>query len=163
MEIKNITQDNFEQVAEIYRQGIATGIATFQNDIPTWEEWDKSHTSYCRFAAYLDNEMVGWAALTPVSSRCVYAGVAEVSIYINSSFRGKGIGYKLLQYLIDESEKAGIWTLQSGIFPENTRSIALHEKCGFRQIGYREKIGKKNGVWKDNIIMEKRSKTVGVS
>jgi len=163
MEIKNITQDNFHQVAEIYRQGIATGFATFQNDIPTWEDWDKSHASYCQFAAYLHDEMVGWAALTPVSSRCVYAGVAEVSIYINSSFRGKGIGYELLQYLIAESEKAGIWTLQSGIFPQNIGSIALHEKCGFRQIGYREKIGQKNGVWTDNIIMEKRSKTVGVS
>ena len=162
MEIKNIEKDNFNQVAEIYRQGIETGIATFQNDIPDWDSWNKSHLQNCRIAAFNNNVMMGWAALTPVSSRCVYAGVAEVSIYIGEAFRGKGVGELLLTHLIKESEQAGLWTLQSGIFPENIGSIKLHENCGFRQIGFREKVGQKNGIWKDNIIMERRSKTVGI-
>jgi len=162
MDIRNIEQENFYQVAEIYKQGIETGIATFQNDIPDWESWDKSHLPNCRIAVFEDNEMAGWAALTPVSGRCVYAGVAEVSVYVAAKFRGKKVGEFLLNHLIKESEKAGLWTLQSGIFPDNTGSIKLHEKCGFRRIGYREKIGKKDGIWKDNIIMERRSKVVGV-
>jgi len=162
MDIRNITLENFDQVAEIYQQGIETGMATFQNDIPDWQSWDKSHLLNCRVATFENNEMTGWAALTPVSSRCVYAGVAEVSVYVSANFRGKGIGQRLLTHLIAQSEQAGLWTLQSGIFPDNIRSIKLHEKCGFRQIGYREKIGKKDGVWKDNIIMERRSKVVGV-
>jgi phosphinothricin acetyltransferase len=162
MDIRNIEQENFYQVAEIYKQGIETGIATFQNDIPDWESWDKSHLPNCRIAVFEDNEMAGWAALTPVSGRCVYAGVAEVSVYVAAKFRGKKVGEFLLNHLIKESEKAGFWTLQSGIFPDNTGSIKLHEKCGFRRIGYREKIGKKDGIWKDNIIMERRSKVVGV-
>jgi L-amino acid N-acyltransferase YncA len=161
MDIKNIAQDNFPQVAEIYKEGLDTGIATFQNDIPIWESWDKDHLPNCRIAAFEDNEMVGWAALTPVSSRCVYAGVGEVSIYIAANFRGKGVGEFLLNNLIKESEQSGLWTLQSGIFAENNGSIKLHEKCGFRQIGYREKIGQKNGIWKDTILMERRSKIVG--
>lgn len=162
MEIRGIVKEDFARLAEIYKQGIETGIATFQNDIPDWECWDKSHLSNCRVAIFERNTMAGWAALTPVSGRCVYAGVAEVSIYIAAGFRRAGIGKSLLQQLISESEQAGLWTLQSGIFTENTASIALHEKCGFRIIGYREKIGQKNGVWKDNIIMERRSKTIGI-
>jgi len=162
MDIRNIEQENFYQVAEIYKQGIETGIATFQNDIPDWESWDKSHLPNCRVAVFEGNEMAGWAALTPVSSRCVYAGVAEVSVYVAAKFRGKKVGEFLLNHLIKESEKAGLWTLQSGIFPDNTGSIKLHEKCGFRRIGYREKIGIKDGIWKDNVIMERRSKVVGV-
>jgi len=162
MDIRNIEQENFYQVAEIYKQGIETGIATFQNDIPDWESWDKSHLPNCRIAVFEDNEMAGWAALTPVSGRCVYAGVAEVSVYVAAKFRGKKVGEFLLNHLIKESEKAGFWTLQSGIFPDNTGSIKLHEKCGFRRIGYREKIGIKDGIWKDNVIMERRSKVVGV-
>ncbi len=162
MEIKNFIEQDYFQVAEIYKQGIDTGIATFQNDIPEWESWDKSHLPNCRIAIFEGSEMAGWAALTPVSGRCVYAGVAEVSIYIASNFRGKGIGEFLLNRLIEESEKEGLWTLQSGIFAENIGSIKLHEKCGFREIGYREKIGQKNGVWKDNVIMERRSKIIGI-
>ena len=161
MQIKNISQRIYDQVAAIYQQGIATGIATFQNDVPGWESWDKSHLPNCRIAAFVNDEMAGWAALTPVSSRCVYAGVAEVSVYISENYRGKGVGELLLNTLIAQSEAAGLWTLQSGIFRENIGSIRLHEKCGFRQIGYRERIGQKDGVWKDNIIMERRSKTVG--
>ncbi len=162
MESRRIEQENFYQVTEIYRQGIETGIATFQNDIPDWESWDKSHSKDCRIAAFEDDEMMGWAALTPVSGRCVYAGVAEVSIYVASNYQGRGVGEFLLNHLITASEEAGLWTLQSGIFSENIASIKLHEKCGFRKIGYREKIGKKDGVWKDNIIMERRSKIVGI-
>ncbi len=162
MDIRNIKKENFFQVAEIYKQGIETGIATFQNDISDWESWDKSHLPNCRIAAFEGNEMVGWASLSPVSSRCVYAGVGEVSVYIATKFRRKGVGEFLLTRLIQESEKEGLWTLQSGIFAENIGSIKLHERCGFRQIGYREKVGLKDGIWKDNIIMERRSKIVGV-
>ncbi len=162
MDIRTITQDNYSEVTGIYRQGIATGIATFQEDIPDWESWDKSHLPHCRIAAFEGEEMTGWAALTPVSGRCVYAGVAEVSVYVAEKFRGRGVGELLLNSLIAQSEAAGLWTLQSGIFSTNTGSIRLHEKCGFRQVGYREKIGRKNGVWKDNIIMERRSKIIGV-
>ncbi len=162
MEIKNFTEQDYFQVAEIYKQGIETGIATFQNDIPDWESWDKSHLSNCRIAIFEGSEMAGWSAITPVSSRCVYAGVGEVSIYIATNFRGKGVGEILLNYLIKESEKEGLWTLQSGIFAENIGSIKLHKKCGFRQIGYREKIAQKNGVWKDNVIMERRSTIIGI-
>lgn len=162
MEIRTIDLENYKLVAEIYRQGVETGVATFQNDIPDWESWDKSHLSTCRIAVYEGDEMAGWAAITPVSSRCVYAGVGEVSIYVATAYRGKGVGEVLLNNLIAESEQVGLWTLQSGIFAENSRSIKLHEKCGFRQIGYREKIGQKNGIWKDNVIMERRSKSVGV-
>ncbi|MEZ4905907.1 MAG: N-acetyltransferase family protein [Spirosomataceae bacterium] len=162
MEIRNLTPQDYDQVAEVYRQGIATGFATFQNDIPDWESWDKSHLQVCRLGAFEGDILAGWAALTPVSSRCVYAGVAEVSVYVGANFRGKGVGEKLLLQLIEASEAFGLWTLQSGIFPDNKASIALHEKCGFRMIGYREKIGQKNGEWKDNVIMERRSKLVGV-
>ncbi|WP_144281012.1 GNAT family N-acetyltransferase [Chryseobacterium echinoideorum] len=162
MEIKPITKDNFSEVIEIYNQGLATNIATFQNDSPQWEEWDKGHLDFCRISIYDSDKMLGWASLTPVSSRCVYAGVAEVSIYIAQDERGKGIGKTLLAGLIQRSEENGIWTLQSGIFAENESSIRLHEKCGFRLVGYREKIGKKNGVWKDNVLMERRSKNIGI-
>ncbi|WP_130857900.1 GNAT family N-acetyltransferase [Olivibacter jilunii] len=163
METRPITIDNFAEVAEIYRQGLATNIATFQNDLPQWEEWDRGHLGFCRISIYEHNKMIGWAALTPVSGRCVYAGVAEVSIYIGQDERGKGFGKLLLHELIAQSEINGIWTLQSAIFSENQSSIRLHEKCGFRLVGYREKIGKKNGVWKDNVLMERRSKSVGTN
>ena len=162
MEIKKIKAAHYTQIAAIYLQGIATGLATFQTEAPDWETWDKSHLPNCRIAAFENNQMAGWAALSPVSSRCVYTGVAEVSIYIAENFRGKGVGKILLSELIEESEAAGLWTLQSGIFSENKASIKLHEQCGFRIIGYREKIGKKADVWKDNIIMERRSKIVGL-
>lgn len=162
MEIKPITKDNFPELVEIYGQGLATNIATFQNDLPIWQDWDKGHLDFCRISIYENKEMLGWTALSPVSSRCVYSGVAEVSVYVATIARGKGIGEMLLNELIKQSEANGIWTLQSGIFSENQSSIKLHEKCGFRIVGYREKIGKKDGVWKDNILMEYRSKIVGI-
>ncbi|WP_191967968.1 GNAT family N-acetyltransferase [Rhizosphaericola mali] len=162
MEIRTITKDNFSEVVEIYKQGLATNIATFQNDLPQWEEWNKGHLDFCRISIYENSKMLGWTALTPVSSRCVYAGVAEVSVYVAQNTRGKGIGKILLNELIKQSEANGIWMLQSGIFSENQSSIKLHEKCGFRMVGYREKIGKKNGIWKDNVLMEHRSKNIGM-
>ena len=162
MDILLINENNYAAVAKIYLDGIATGHATFQTEAPEWDAWNKSHLSFCRLAVYEEREMLGWAALSPVSSRCVYGGVAEVSIYVASSARGKGIGKILFAQLIKESEENGLWTLQSGIFPENISSIKLHEKMGFRKIGYRERIGKMNDVWRDNIIMERRSKIVGV-
>ena len=143
-------------------QGIATGNATFQTEAPAWPQWDGSHLPHSRLAAFEGGKMAAWAALTPVSSRCVYAGVAEVSIYVAEKFRGRGIGKLLVLRLIAESEANGLWTLQSGVFPENTGSIRLHESCGFRQIGYREKIGQIDGIWRNNVVLERRSRVVGV-
>ncbi|MFC4230629.1 GNAT family N-acetyltransferase [Parasediminibacterium paludis] len=163
MHIITITPNHYPQVAAIYLQGIATGQATFQTEAPTWQEWDKGHLPFCRLAAMVDHALVGWVALSPVSARPVYKGVAELSIYVAAMQRGKGIGKYLLQAAIKESEDNGIWTLQSGIFKDNTSSIQLHLRCGFREIGYREKIGCLNGVWKDNIIMERRSTIIGLS
>ncbi|QNN42688.1 GNAT family N-acetyltransferase [Pedobacter roseus] len=161
MEITALLPLHWEEVRIIYLQGIATKQATFQTDAPAWEEWDKGHLAGLRYVAIIDGNVAGWAALTPVSGRCVYAGVTEVSVYIHEAFRGKGVGKALLQKLVTESEASNIWTLQSGIFPENTASIALHEKLGFRKIGYREKIGKMDGVWRDTVLMERRSKITG--
>ncbi len=162
MEIKNFTAADYTAIAAIYMQGIATGIATFQTVALVWEDWDKAHLPFCRLVALCDGQPAGWAALSPVSARWVYRGVAEVSIYIAENFRGKGIGKTLLMELIKQSEEQGIWTLQSGIFAQNKASIHLHQQCGFREIGYREKIGFLNGRWYDNIIMEKRSTITGV-
>lgn len=153
--------DDWEQVREIYLEGISTGHATFQTEVPSWEEWDQGHLRECRLVASSGEKLIGWAALTPVSSRCVYAGVAEVSVYVRQKCQGKGIGHNLLETLIKSSEENGIWTLQSGIFPENLSSLKLHEKLGFREIGRRERIGKMNGVWRDVIMLERRSSKVG--
>jgi arsenate reductase len=141
MNIISFTEKDYPQIATIYANGIATGEATFQTEAPDWESWDRAHLPHCRIAAVDNDGLAGWAALSPVSSRCVYAGVAEVSVYIAENYRGRGIGKILMQELIRQSEEQGIWTLQSGIFPENKASIRLHEKSGFRIIGYREKVG----------------------
>lgn len=162
MEMITIQETHYPAIAGIYLQGIATGNATFQTTAPGWHDWDKSHLPHSRIAMMANDQVAGWAALTGVSSRCVYAGVAEVSVYVGDQWRGRGFGKMLLQELISQSEANGLWTLQSGIFPENTASIRLHEQCGFRIIGYREKIGQMNGTWRDNIMMERRSKTVGI-
>jgi len=162
MKIISFTELDYPQISKIYTDGIATGQATFQTEAPDWANWDKAHLPHCRIAAIEAAEFAGWAALSPVSSRSVYAGVAEVSVYIAESFRGKGVGKMLMMELIRQSEEQGIWTLQSGIFPENKASISLHEKSGFRIIGYREKVGCMNGVWRDTIIMERRSRKVGI-
>lgn len=155
--------NHWEPVKEIYSEGIATGDATFQTNIPTWEEWNEAHIINSRLIAIENKLVLGWAALTPVSGRCVYAGVAEVSVYVSERARGKGVGKKLLNGLIEESEKNNFWTLQAGIFPENIASVKIHEECGFRIIGSRERIGQSNnGSWRDTLLLERRSKVVGI-
>ena len=153
---------DWEQVKDIYLEGIATGNATFETAAPSWEQWDAAHLPFARLVARQAGSLIGWAALSPVSQRCVYGGVAEVSVYVSASSRRSGVGQKLLQSLIDESEQNGIWTLQAGMFPENTGSLALHQSCGFREIGRRQRIGKMNGIWRDTILLERRSTVVGV-
>jgi phosphinothricin acetyltransferase len=154
---------NWTAVSQIYADGIATGEATFETAVPTWETWNNGHLPNCRFVARSEaGEVVGWAALSPVSSRCVYAGVAEVSVYVAPSAWGQGIGKRLLQTLVDSSEAEGIWTLQAGIFPENEASVKLHERCGFRVVGRRERLGQQNGRWRDVLFLERRSQTVGI-
>jgi L-amino acid N-acyltransferase YncA len=161
MLIEKITETHQFDLSKIYLEGIATGNATFQTTAPTWEEWNKSHLLHSRLVAVEDGQVLGWAALTPVSSRCVYGGVAEVSVYVAKEARGKGVGSALLSALIESSEQHQIWTLQSGIFPENEASIKIHQKCGFRIVGLREKIGKMGEVWRDNLLLERRSNLVG--
>src|SRR5882672_10265254 len=161
MIIKSLEQTHYPQVKEIYELGIATGNATFETQAPTWEAWAKSHMKQCRLVTVDENKkVIGWAALSSVSSRCVYAGVAELSVYVHLKQQGKGIGKKLLEALIRESEKENIWTLQAGIFPENIASLKIHEQCGFRKVGYHEKIGKMKNVWRDTILLERRSKAI---
>jgi len=157
-----MTPSDWESVARIYAEGMATGVATFEQEVPSWESWNANHLSACRIVAAEQDRILGWAALSPVSSRCVYGGVAEVSVYVGSNARGRGVGMALMQQLISESESAGLWTLQSGIFPENIASIVLHEKVGFRKIGVRERVGKLDDQWKDNVLFERRSQTIGI-
>ncbi|WP_454047508.1 N-acetyltransferase family protein [Chryseobacterium sp. Marseille-Q8038] len=163
MEIKEIKKEHFPEIAEIYRQGLETGNATFETSVPLWEKWDKGKLKHSRLAAVIDGVVVGWVALSAVSDRCVYGGVAEVSIYISNDHKGKGIGRALMSKLVEESEVNGIWTLQSGMFPENEATIVLHQRLGFRIVGFREKIGKLGDIWRDTIIMERRSKTIGIN
>ncbi len=148
------------QVAAIYQAGIDTRTATFETVVPTWEKWDAAHRPDCRLVARNSDHVLGWVALSPYSARAVYAGVAEVGVYIAPATRGRGVGKALLNALIDASEQAGIWTLQAGIFAENAPSIALHKACGFREVGYRECIGQLYGVWHDVMLMERRSRIV---
>lgn len=155
--------DHWQAVREIYRQGIATGLATLEQTAPDWSTWDASHRKDCRLIALQDETVVGWAALSNVSSRCVYAGVAEVSVYVAVDYHGQGIGKQLLTELIEASEQADIWTLQAGIYVKNQASIKLHERCGFRVVGVRERLGKAHdGVWWDVALLERRSQVVGV-
>jgi L-amino acid N-acyltransferase YncA len=149
--------EDWPAVRAIYEEGIATGDATFETEVPAWEEWDAAHLREHRLVATVDEEIVGWAAVVPVSDRCVYGGVAEHSVYVSASARGRGVGRQLLEALITSTEDAGIWTLQSGIFPENTASLRLHQACGFRVVGTRERIGHHHGRWRDVILLERRS------
>jgi phosphinothricin acetyltransferase len=162
MTIQSLEPSHYPSVKKIYEEGIATGNATFQTEAPDWGEWNDSHLQHSRLVAIENNEVLGWAALTPVSGRCVYAGVAEVSVYVSAKSRGKGIGKLLLEKLIEESEKHNIWTLQAGVFPENSSSLKIHEAVGFRKIGLREKIGKMKGTWRDTVLLERRSTVVGI-
>src|ERR1700743_2017955 len=151
MTITHLTPGHWPRVKAIYEEGIATGDATFQTEAPDWEEWDRSHLGHSRLVAMADGAVIGWAALTPVSGRCVYGGVGEVSVYVASGHRGQKVGEGLLRALIDSSEKNNIWTLQAGIFPENGASRKIHAHCGFRTVGYREKIGRQHGRWRDTV------------
>jgi L-amino acid N-acyltransferase YncA len=162
MTITALLPTHWSAVKAIYEAGLATGNASFQTSAPSWEEWDTAHLQHSRLVALDGDTVSGWAALTPVSGRCVYAGVAEVSVYIDPNRRGQGIGKALLLALISESEANGIWTLQAGVFPENTASLRLHEKSGFRLIGTREKVGQMYSIWRDTVLLEKRSQKVGL-
>jgi L-amino acid N-acyltransferase YncA len=161
-EITFMQPENWPAVREIYREGIATGNATFETEPPGWEKWDGGHRKECRLIARRGEQILGWAALSPVSARQVYAGVAEVSVYVAAAARGNGVGKALLQALIAESESQGIWTLQAGIFPENVGSIVLHKTYGFQEVGRRKRVGKLGEVWRDVLLLERRSATVGI-
>ena len=155
--------NDWTSVAKIYNDGISSGFATFETSVPDYNSWNKAHLKACRLVASSTEEILGWAALSPVSSRCVYGGVAEVSVYIAKNARGLGIGKLLMKQLIIDSENVGLWTLQSGVFPENKASIELHKSMGFRYIGKREKVSKTaEGIWKDNLLFERRSTAVGI-
>lgn len=161
VEILPLTENHWPSVREIYLAGIAAGNATFETGAPAWEEWNAKHLGFARLVAIVDGEVRGWAALSAVSIRKVYCGVAENSVYVAPNAQGLGLGKLLLKKLISESETNGIWTLQNSIFPENVASIRLHRSCGFREVGYRERVAQLNGVWRNTIIMERRSRVVG--
>ena len=160
--VEKMLTRHWEEVRAIYLEGLATGDATFETEAPAWERWDASHHTFCRFVALEGARVAGWAALSPASRRKVYEGVAEVSVYVGEGFRGRGLGRLLLEALVRESESEGIWTLQASIFPENVASIALHRACGFREVGRREHIGRLRGRWRDTILLERRSQTIGM-
>jgi len=152
---------DWNAVRDIYADGIATGHATFETEPPPWERWNAKHLPTGRLVALGDDGVLGWAALSPVSDRCVYAGVAEVSVYVAEAARGQGVGRALLAELVTASEAAGIWTLQAGIFPENAASLAIHSACGFRLVGVRHRLGQHHGRWRDALLLERRSAVVG--
>jgi L-amino acid N-acyltransferase YncA len=160
--IDALRAEDWPQVKAIYQQGLETGNATFETMVPDWTAWNQNHRPDCRLVARLGQRVVAWAALSPVSKREVYSGVAEVSIYVAQADRGRGIGRILMRALIREAEDAGIWTLQASIFPENNASILLHERHGFRQIGRRQRIARLYGIWRDVVLMERRSERVGI-
>ena len=163
IQIRPLGRDDWDNVLAVYLEGIATGLATFETAAPSWARWDSAHLNFARLAAVSEeNGLAGWAALSPVSSRSAYSGVAEVSVYVGSGFRGQGLGGMLLDQLVGASESNGIWTLQASVFPENVASLALHSNRGFRKIGFRERVAKLSGVWRDTVLLERRSQIVGV-
>jgi len=162
IDIKAMTAEHWDSVREIYAQGIATGNATFEETAPGWQDWDARHLPCCRLVAIVNGAIAGWAALSSTSSRHVYRGVAEVSVYVAEQARGQGVGLQLLDALAEASEANGIWTLQAVIHAQNLISIRLHQKAGFRIVGTRERIGCLHGRWRDTVLMERRSKVVGV-
>lgn len=160
--IQPLLPEHWPQVRTIYEEGIRTGMATFEITAPTWAEWHARHLPDHRLVAIDGEGVLGWAALLPVSMRSAYRGVAELSVYVAASTAGKGVGSALMQAIINGSERAGIWMLQSSIFPENGASIALHRKFGFREVGRRERIGKLGDNWRDTVLFERRSRTAGL-
>lgn len=155
--IDQMRASDWEQVRSIYLEGIRSGHSTFETEAPSWEKWDEGHLQIARLVMRDGETIVGWAALSPVSKREVYRGVAELTVYVSENARGQGIGRALLEALIEESERNGIWTLQASIFPENVASVQLHRGCGFREVGRRERIAMLNGVWRDTLLFERRS------
>jgi L-amino acid N-acyltransferase YncA len=153
--------DDWPAVREIYEQGIATKQATFETAAPSWEEWDANHFVDLRLVAEVDGTVIGWAALSPVSRRACYAGVAEESVYVAEEARGRGVGTALLDRLLAGADEAGFWTIQTSIFPENVASIALHKRCGFRVVGTRERIARLDGTWRDTVLLERRGDLAG--
>jgi phosphinothricin acetyltransferase len=158
--IDQMKASDWERVRAIYLEGIRSGHSTFETEAPSWEKWDEGHLSIARLVMRDGETVLGWAALSPVSKRQVYRGVAEVTVYVSENSQGQGIGRALLEALIDQSEKSGIWTLQASIFPENTASVQLHLRCGFREVGRRERIAMLNGVWRDTLLFERRSRAI---
>jgi phosphinothricin acetyltransferase len=158
--IRKMKQTDSQWVLEIYRMGLETRNATFETTLPSWQEWDLKHIAHSRFVWEENGIVAGWAALTPFSSRDVYRGVAELSIYVASKYRGKKIGSSLMEHIISSSEINGIWTLFSSVFPENKATLNLHKKFGFREIGTREKIAQLDGIWRDTILLERRSSKI---
>ena len=155
--IRRMGPGDWPHVASIYAAGIAMGNATFETDVPAWKDWDAAHLPGHRFVAVEDGRVVGWVALTAYSDRCCYAGVADLSVFVDPAAQGRGVGRALLEHLIADAEAAGIWTLQAGVFPENEASLALHRRCGFRVVGTRERIGELDGAWRDVVLLERRS------
>jgi L-amino acid N-acyltransferase YncA len=160
--IDEMNAADWPAVKRIYEDGIASGVATFETEAPSWERWDTSHRPDHRLVARAGAEVLGWAALSPYSVRSAYAGVAEVSVYVAEAHRAKGVGRALLERLVADTEAAGIWTLQAGVFPANEPSLALHRSLGFRVVGVRERIGKLAGQWSDVVLLERRSESVGL-
>lgn len=161
IQIRGLVEEDWDFVRSIYLAGIASGHATFETETPNWAQWNSAHLPAPRLVALSSETIVGWAALSRVSMRAAYAGVAEVSVYVGEEMRGRGIGKLLLETLVRESEQNGIWTLQASIFPENFASISLHKSCGFREVGSRERIGKLKGIWRNTLLLERRSKEIG--
>lgn len=160
--IDSMRPSDWDFTREIYIEGMTTGEATFETEAPDWERWDAGHLPQCRLVARNGDGVIGWAALSLVSKREVYAGVAEVSVYVASAARGRGVGSALMRALIEASERHGVWTLQSSVFPKNNASVALHLNHGFREVGGRERIARHHGVWRDTVMLERRSRVVGV-
>jgi L-amino acid N-acyltransferase YncA len=160
MTIDHMNVNDWQQVRAIYLEGIAAGNSTFETEAPSWAKWDEGHLQIARLVMRAGEKIVGWAALSPVSKRSAYRGVAELTVYVTESARGQGVGRALLQALIEESERNRIWTLQASIFPENTASLKLHLACGFREVGRRERIAMLNGIWRDTLLFERRSQIV---
>lgn len=155
--IRDLRPGDWPEVAAIYEAGVATGNATFETEAPAFADWDAAHLPGLRFVAAEAGRVVGWVALTASSDRCCYEGVADVSVYVGPDAQGRGVGRALLEHAVAASEAAGIWTLQAGVFPENAASLALHERCGFRLVGRRERIGRLAGVWRDVLLLERRT------
>jgi L-amino acid N-acyltransferase YncA len=160
MEVRDLRRGDWPVVARIYREGIETGNATFETEVPTWEEWDATHLAKHRLVAERDGQVVGWIALMPVSARECYTGVAEVSVYVTEEARGTGVGTLLLGAVIESSERGGIWTVQTGVFPENEASLQLLRRFGFQIVGIRERIGRLHGIWRDVVLLERRSEVI---